>query len=342
MPSELKVLHFAADEQFGRESLDGPPVVSGHIVRGVAEGFTGLAKSLLLGAAALKDLLGRTALSEREASRAAIFVNLSDHFVQDAAEAGSPKSPSAAWKYQSARLIPKLLAHVGLPIFENYQSLRHGGHAGFAQCVEEAALQLAKGSVDRCLVGGIDSRCEPGFLMAAATLNVLRTADNPTGLTPGEAAAFVLLERTADIGRAGRSAVAIVTAATSTREPNRAPDDEIADGIALARVISGVLGDSSASRPVALTIGDLNGTTRRAQEWGNALARLRLAGPLGNLPLWLPATSFGDTGAASGGVALCMAARAFERGYGPAGEALVWSSSESGGKGAIALAAQRG
>jgi 3-oxoacyl-[acyl-carrier-protein] synthase-1 len=71
---------------------------------------------------------------------------------------------------------------------------------------------------------------------------------------------------------------------------------------------------------------------------------VRLRGALGgkvDVPLWLPAASFGDTGAATGAVATCMAARAFERGYAPGDAALIGLSSESGERGAFGIAAAR-
>ena len=90
---------------------------------------------------------------------------------------------------------------------------------------------------------------------------------------------------------------------------------------------------------LGLFIGDLNGTERRALDWGHAIMRLRskLESDLA-VPLWLPAASFGDTGAAAGPVAICLAARGFDRGYAPNGNVVVWLSSESGLMGAIGLA----
>ena len=86
-------------------------------------------------------------------------------------------------------------------------------------------------------------------------------------------------------------------------------------------------------------IGDLDGTERRAMEWARALTRLHAEHDIGNAPLWIPAASFGSTGAASGAIALCMAARAFERGHAPARQCSVWMCSEAGARGAVLVRA---
>ena len=76
----------------------------------------------------------------------------------------------------------------------------------------------------------------------------------------------------------------------------------------------------------------------RAMEWGNAVIRLvgnsqAFAEPV----LWYPAASFGDTGAASGAVALCIAVNAFARGYAPAQTVAILSSAEDSSRAAVLL-----
>jgi 3-oxoacyl-[acyl-carrier-protein] synthase-1 len=57
---------------------------------------------------------------------------------------------------------------------------------------------------------------------------------------------------------------------------------------------------------------------------------LKRAGVADDLELSLPATELGDTGAASGAIAIGLAVRAFLRGYARGPRALVWSRSERG------------
>jgi 3-oxoacyl-[acyl-carrier-protein] synthase-1 len=80
---------------------------------------------------------------------------------------------------------------------------------------------------------------------------------------------------------------------------------------------------------------DLNGEEWRARELGTALARV---GELYRAARFThPASMLGDTGAASGAVAMCLAARSFVRGYATSKDVLILSSSEHGHVGVLGL-----
>ncbi|WP_437963988.1 beta-ketoacyl synthase N-terminal-like domain-containing protein [Sorangium sp. So ce260] len=346
--SELTVMDFRTQALFGSETLDGPPAVFGHVVKDVAEGFAGPGKALVLGAAALQDLMRRKALSHRELLRTGLVVNLSDAAVQDA-DARSSRAfgvhepvPSATWRARTALVAQRLADMTELPIPGELQAVRHAGNAGLSLAIETALAMIREGRADRCLVGGIDSRVEPGFIKAAARLRLLRTNENPVGLIPGEGAAFFLIEpidpRRVAIDPAG-APLAFLESVASAGDLAGLLSEAAPSGAALARAVAGALSASGAAeRSIqAWLMGDLNGTERRAMEWGRALMRLRGETDVGGLPCWFPAESFGDTGAASAAMALCMAVRAFERGYAPAPRCVIWMSSEGGAKGAVVL-----
>ncbi|WP_438031670.1 beta-ketoacyl synthase N-terminal-like domain-containing protein [Sorangium sp. So ce204] len=345
--SELTVMDFRTQALFGSETLDGPPIVFGHVVREVAEGFAGPGKALVLGAAALQNLMRRRGLSHRELRHTGLVVNLSDAAVQDADARGSSSdvhgaSPSAAWRARTASLAQRLADMAEMPIPGQLQAVRHAGNAGMSLAVADAMTMIRDGRAERCLVGGVDSRVEPGFLKAAARLRLLRTNENPVGLVPGEGAAFFLIEpidsRRAPTAPTG-APLAFIESAVSAGDPVGLLSEATPNGDALARAVLGSLSPRHVvERPMsAWLIGDLNGTERRAMEWGGALMRVREKIDIGGLSCWFPATSFGDTGAASAAMALCMAARAFERGYAPARRCVIWMSSEGGAKGAVVL-----
>ena len=87
---------------------------------------------------------------------------------------------------------------------------------------------------------------------------------------------------------------------------------------------------------------DLNGEDAREADWGHALVRVRAA--LGTTPRFvrIPATSLGDTGAASGAIAICAAVRSHVRAYARAPEILVCSSAETGDVMTACVARPRG
>lgn len=338
--AELKVMDFRTEGLFGAETLDGPPSIIGHTVRGVADGFAGPAKALVLAAAALRDLLTRSGLSPYELQSTGLVVNLSDRAIQDAdtcarSDGTAPALPSTSWRASTASFAQRLAAMAGLPIPGHLQVVHHGGHAGLALAIRDALTLVQGGRASRCLVGAVDSRVEPGFLAAAARLKLLRTNENPVGLIPGEGAAFFMVERDSQ-RRVGDPPTALLRGVTFGSDPAGILSDAPPSGSVLAEVLRGALQADGASASGWL-IGDLNGTERRAAEWGRAIVRARSELDVAGMPLWLPASSFGDTGAASAAMAVCMAARAFERGYAPANRCVIWMSSEGGAKGAIAL-----
>ena len=75
--SEPKTLNYIDDQRWGSE-----PMV-GHIVPVIANGFVGIAKALMLGGYALKDLLARRKIFKDELNYTGIYINLSDQFLLD-------------------------------------------------------------------------------------------------------------------------------------------------------------------------------------------------------------------------------------------------------------------
>ncbi|MBI2379774.1 MAG: hypothetical protein HYV16_03340 [Gammaproteobacteria bacterium] len=324
--AELNVLHWASGEAWGETP------VAGHAVPLIADGFVGAAKAQILAHAALKDLFsGMNALSADEQAGTAAFLLVADGFLEDAlfrsrGEDGDP--PSFAWRAQAPRLFDQLLDCTGLSgIPTASRVLRHGHHAEWASLLQEAAQALHSGQCQRAIVGAVDCAFEPRRLEAAADAELVKTAVNPAGHLPGEAAAFLLLDTAAkggtSLGRLGQAEFALGRPIFDT-----APED----GRIWAQCLSAVLppGDG-------FWLGDLNGEAPRAQEWGQALVRLKGNSAARDWPLWLPALSFGECGAASGAVASVMALRAFARGYAPAPCAVLALASDNGRRGAVQL-----
>jgi 3-oxoacyl-[acyl-carrier-protein] synthase-1 len=325
--AELKVISLSESEALGQEP------VTGCAAPYIAPGLMGFAKVLVLGEAALTDLLSRRPLARDVLHRAGVFVNLSNAFYEDAwfdrRVAEDPRPPSAVWAKRCEGVIPVLLQRCGVEIPVQHHHLCFGGHAGFVQCLQHAASLLSAGRLDGCLVGGIDSCIDPGFLRGAAAAGVLKTSANAAGFIPGEAAAFVWIER-----RPGDGPAALLRHTSLVENgPGRLSDDP-PDGAALASAIRQVL-----SEPLVSILGDLNGDDYRAREWGNALVRLRARHDLADVPLRIPCLAFGDTGAASGPVGLCLGAAAQSRGWLPPGVLVQWLVSDSGSRAALSFSA---
>ncbi len=194
---------------------------------------------------------------------------------------------------------------------------------------------LSTGQLDRCLVGGIDSCIEPLPLVAAAAKGVLKTSINPVGFVAGEAAAFILLERAADIHGQATPPLGFLTGASFVSPASDRLSENPPDGIALAQALVQALPASRPSTPLAFIMSDLNGDDYRARDWGSALIRLRGKHNLADVPTFIPAVAFGEIGAASVPVGLCVGIVGQRRGWIPRGSIVEWSSADKGSRAAL-------
>lgn len=305
---------------------DGPVPVIGCSVPTVA-GFHGEARLLSLAMPALMELLETAHLDQRE--NVGFFVAVPDL--------------QARAKVLEAELAPplgllnRLARMTELAAPAPLQRAFPSGPAGFAQAIEAGLDLLAKGQARACVVGGIDTLCDPLALDMLAAQQRLKIAENPIGLRPGEAAAFLLLESPTAAPRNGVTPYATVMGTAVAREPPRGDDPPAGEG--LTKVIEQLVAESG-PLPAGETwfVLDVNGEVTRAQDWGCCHARLAAQMP-GTVPApeWAPAISFGDTGAASAALGVQMVIRAFSRRYAPGRCAVVVSSSDDGQRAAIRI-----
>ena len=320
--------------------LNGSPMVGYCLPCGVGEGFVGAPKALVLGQAAILDLLSGVDVSTL--GRVGLYVVLSNYFVHDSymatdqAVAQPLDRPSARWQAATSRFADRLVA--GTDLDGNARArVYYAGHAGVAQALADAQRDVADEQVDACVIGAIDSCVEPRFLRAAAGAGLLKTELVPTGLMPGEAAAFFLLEspRTARDDKLPVALAGLGLGADRTHLLAEEPPT----GVGLAAAVEQCLEQLPPAdrQDIELVISDCNGDERRALEWGYCLVRLRSRYAVGAARLWLPAMSFGETGCATGAVAICMAVRGLQRGYARTRQILVALSSDDGLKASVCL-----
>ncbi len=223
--------------------------------------------------------------------------------------------------------------------FEVTREDRLGRAAGLA-ALHRAARHLREGRVSIALVGAVASRQRRAAVDALAESGALTGDDNPTGVIPGEAAAFLVLEPP----ESGRR-TSLRLAGTAVAEEPTAGTDEPCRGEGLSRAIRKALADADLEhRP--LVVNDLNGDRYRTLEWG--LANVRTMGTLPLPPgappdfdMWHPADCIGDCGAASGGVNAIWALRALRKGYVPTRRALVCGASDGALRAAALFARER-
>lgn len=311
------------------------------------EGFQGAARLARLGEAALADLLEYSGLQRGELAKSAFFLNLGSSYLsatstQDpATHNGPPRStPTTTGLNEAGPALESVLTLVmrtsGLNFPQQYRAIRGGDHYGSIQAVQEASRLLRTRAVERCLVGGIDCLLTRDQLETLSELRLLKTANSPAGLMPGEAAAFFLLELRTSARRRGARMEAIMGPTFHAREEQHRFSGQPSTGLALSEVMEhaqATLGPEKAG----LMIHNLNGDPWRSMEWGSALVRLTPRHSVREVPVWVPAESFGETGAATAAIGVCMGTRAFARSHAGTRHILVAMSSYDGNKACLVL-----
>ena len=314
-----------------------------HAVPLLTEGFVDVARFARLGVSALDDLMSRTEIPTDGKTGICIalpsFYHLRRHEEAEAAtEDPTPPEPYALeadirTDALRTQLVPTLRRFLEVSLHPSPGVTLFQDEAGFGSLLLSAARALQGGAISRCLVGGIDSFLDPLRIEALQEAGVLLTPDNAAGAMPGEAAAFILVERasrdSASPTLEGVELAQDIPFAPLLEDPSDAEDPPEPPprpaGVALAKCLSATRGVGMSEAQTLYT--SLNGATHRAFDWGCAQVRLSAASPF-EPELHHPVMSFGDTGAATGPLAVCLADHARQRGWGTS--SAVWLANDSG------------
>ncbi len=231
-------------------------------------------------------------------------------------------------------IVPTVQDRLGVEFHTNRSKTFATGHTAAFEALAEARQLLRAGEATGCLLCVVDSYINASSLFWLDQQWRLKRPDHIDGVIPGEAAAVLYVRRHAP-ARA-RTTVELVG---------------LGFGVEKASVLSGrpLLGRglSDACRAafrvagwgfhhIDFRVSDMTGENYSSRE--HALAEGRLARVVRKepQPLWHPADSIGDTGAASGLIQLIMAATAWEKSYAPGNRAACFTSALTGGR-AVAL-----
>jgi 3-oxoacyl-[acyl-carrier-protein] synthase-1 len=218
------------------------------------------------------------------------------------------------------------------------------GHAAGLLALEAAAKRLGQGTLDACVVAGVDSYIEPETLEWLEESDQLHGAGprhNAWGFIPGEAAGAILLARRAIVERLQRLPLGRVLGLGMSFEPNRIKTRTVCIGEGLAQAVRGALQGLPDGLKVTDVYCDMNGEPYRADEYGFTCMRTGESFESGS-DFVAPADVWGDVAAANGPLFVGLAAIANTKGYANGGYALAWSSSESGERVAALIGARSG
>jgi 3-oxoacyl-[acyl-carrier-protein] synthase-1 len=294
---------------------DGAIPVVGHPVPTVA-GFQGEARLIALGLPAIEEAVRDASLPADE--EVAFLLAMPD--LDARAKRAGGERPVALG------ILERLAAASKVPVAAACRQAFLGDQTGFAAAVDAALRLLSAGTVRKCIVGAVDTFCDDLAIDALSAGQQLKTGDNPVGLQPGEAAAFLVLETSEGARRRKASVLGRIVGASSAVEPGDGDRPPVGEGM-FASLRQLVETTGPLPRGETFFVLDRNGEAVRANDWGYCQQRIAAHMPeVLPAPEWDPAASFGDTGAASGALAAEIALRAFARGYAPGRCAIVVSS----------------
>ncbi len=198
------------------------------------------------------------------------------------------------------------------------------GRAAGLMSIEAGIRALEESRAESVIVGGVDTFFDLKLLAELDAEGRILGPQVRDGFIPGEGAAYLVLKPQA-AAREGRSVLAL--GATSMPDPGHRYGTEPAKAEGLSKTLELLRAHlSPPPPPVNTTFAGFNGENFDAKLWG--VARLRHTDFFTpNMSMQHPASSIGDTGAASGAIMSSLAATALARGD-RTGPALVWAASD--------------
>ncbi len=212
------------------------------------------------------------------------------------------------------------------------------GSTGFFYALSEATDLLNQGSLDFCIVGGVDSFLLKERLELIDKQWRLKTPRNIDGFTPGEGAASILLETVEHAKQRGAKIFALLDAAGFAIEENTFASNKNSTGKGLTSAIRDVLEikELSLEHIFDHVHCSLNGESYYASEW--ALVKSRLGKQFDEMKGFTHhASSCGELGAATGGMLIANATSALLSDSLACDEALLWTSADNGQRMALNL-----
>jgi 3-oxoacyl-[acyl-carrier-protein] synthase-1 len=265
--------------------------------------------------AATQALAGLTSLPGGPQLRAAVLVSV------------PPTRPGLDVR-RSIEQARKLFARLPAAIVRDQCALYDTGHEGGITALLRARDLLARGLADVCLVGGVESYCDPDVLDWLARSGRLKNDDTPSGLIPGEGAAFVLVTTEQVARPIGLASLGAILGLARAEEPAPWYMGQPTQGRGLTRAIAGAFQQQAPDFRAETTYCDASGEPWRADEWSFAYLR---TGERHGHPLALrhPADCWGDVGAASAPLLLVTALVDLRWDRGGSPRALVWCASDT-------------
>lgn len=211
------------------------------------------------------------------------------------------------------------------------------GNAAGCVAIARACEALRQRELDVAVIGAIDTHLDGAWLERLLAARRLKAGDASGGLIPGEAAAFVVLERETDARARGADVLGRIGGAVVAEEPVPIGPEHPLRAEAFSNVMAELLAAHAGGANVRHVWTDVNGERWRSLEW--ALLETRT---LGRLPprgwtQWTPAETLGDIGAATALAQACLALQWPRRGFAVGDPHVIGCASFEGARGVILI-----
>jgi 3-oxoacyl-[acyl-carrier-protein] synthase I len=235
-------------------------------------------------------------------------------------------------------IIAQVQARLGVGFHPALSKVIPKGHTAGFEGLRVARDLMRQNEAPGCLVCGVDSHINASALFWLDRTWRLKRQGHTDGVIPGEAAAAIYVQRNAPEAAPGGVEVVglgfgFEDAGLLSEQPLLALGLAGAGRQALAEADLGV-------HQMDFRLSDVTGENYGFRELTLAEGRLARVVRKESQPLWHPADSIGDTGAAAGVVQLVRAAAAWAKGYAPGARAICYSSAVAGER-AVALLCRR-
>lgn len=281
-------------------------------------GFVGIGRLVVLAMAAIDDVRRNLTATDWPA-RFHLFVAVPDPW-QRAIEVGEGDHDEEAQRvdWLGDTVARRAFANLGLP-YSGCRCFGGGRDATFRAAVA-AGVAMASAAADQdmpALVLAVDSLAAPACVEELANQQRLKTANQPLGICPGEAAVAMVL-RLANHHKTSGDRVRLSGLGFALEETGDQSHASAHGKAGLASLRSAIRG-APAPQNIGVIISDHTGQVADGHEWGMTMAGLQVLGlSTDTMKTWFTMPGFGEVGTAYGGIAIGLALRGMIRGYAPA------------------------
>jgi 3-oxoacyl-[acyl-carrier-protein] synthase I len=213
------------------------------------------------------------------------------------------------------------------------------GHAAGHLALDAATKACASGSIEACLIGGVDSYLAPEtleWIEACDQLHGGGPLNNAWGFIPGEAAGAILVASPGFARRLGLEAYGEVVGVGLGIETKLIKTDAVCVGEGLTQAFRAALKALAPGELIHNVFCDLNGERYRADEYGFTALRTKESFRSAT-DFVAPADCWGDIGAAGALLHTSLGVISQRKRYGKGPLSMAWASSESGERGAALI-----